>query len=49
MDTRMRIIDVMIDPHVNYQKGSCNEHKTNYPVCQTDDNVLDSVHSCQVF
>lgn len=49
MDTRMRIIDVMIDPHVKYQKGSCNEHKTNYPVCQTDDNALDSVHSCQVF
>lgn len=48
MDTRMRIIDVIIDPHVKYQKVCCNEHKTSYPVCQTDENVLDPVHSCQV-
>ena len=48
MDTRIRIIDVIIDPHVKYQKVCCNEHKTSYPVCQTDENVLDPVHSCQV-
>ena len=46
VDTKMRIIDVMTDPHVKYQKGRYNERKTNYPVCQTDDNVLESVHPC---
>ena len=48
MDTKMRITNVMTDPHVKYQKGCCNERKTNYPVCRTDDNVLESVHPCQV-